>query len=165
MLLTWPNINKFYSPNMPKGQGLEITGKGMIVWTAGLIWSPLRKECRCIESLLYIASVSMISFVSGKKLFAGQSCEYWLPRKRRNRADDWQVTQHGQGEPDFELKCLIPRTLGLLHAMKVGYSVYTRRFECKRSFMFTLMAAILASTPILHTNEFHSKSVLLSPIC
>lgn len=70
---------------MPKGQGLEIMGNGMVVCMDGRV-NLVSSEKRI--PLLYIASISMISFASGKKkLFAGQNCKYWLYRKRRNRAD------------------------------------------------------------------------------
>ena len=135
---------------------------------AGLIWSPLRKEYPYYTLHPYQWSHLFLA----KILFAGQSCKYWLYRKRRNSADGGQAKQHLQAEPDFGLKCLILRTLGLLHSMKgllhsmnVGYSVYTGKFESKRSLMFILMATILVSTLILHTNDFHSKSAFLSSIC
>lgn len=50
---------------MPKGQGLEIMGNGMVVCMDGRV-NLVSSEKRI--PLLYIASVSMISFVSGKKI-------------------------------------------------------------------------------------------------
>ena len=155
---------------MPKGQGLEIMGNGMVVRMDGRV-NLVSSEKR-IPLLYTLHPYQWSHLFLAKILFAGQSCKYWLYRKRRNSADGGQAKQHLQAEPDFGLKCLILRTLGLLHSMKgllhsmnVGYSVYTGKFESKRSLMFILMATILVSTLILHTNDFHSKSAFLSPIC